>query len=269
MLDVIKDAGLDGLRLTGWPKSLETYNMSAPILERELSRRGLRLATLSFGGDASNPAAHAGILASAHEACKLLKSFGSDVLTVFSPRRPNKVLVRHHMKIACDFWNRLGELSLGYGIRSGSHNHSQGQLVENQDEIELMLKLTDPKLFNWSPDTVHLYLGGCDIPALFEKHARRLISMDYVDAKYVYATRDLVLPNGKIEKAGTQEATFMLCNQDFGDGEVPLPTLTAILKKVRYRGWITIDHHYTPVSPLHSFRRCRQYITQRLEPIYK
>ncbi|MEZ5353742.1 MAG: sugar phosphate isomerase/epimerase [Bryobacteraceae bacterium] len=269
MLDVIKDAGLDGFRLTGWPKSLETYNMPAAVLEKELSRRRLRLATLSFGGDASNPAAHASILASAHEACKMLKHFGSDVLTVFSPRRPNKVLVRHHMKIACDFWNRLGELSLGYGIRSGSHNHSQGQLVENQDEVELMLSLTDPKRFNWSPDTIHLYLGGCDIRGLFEKYAHRLISMDYVDAKYVYATSDLHLPNGRIEKAGTQEATFMLCNQDFGDGEVPLPALTAILKKVQYRGWITIDHHYAPVSPLHSLSRCRRYIGERLEPIYR
>ena len=269
MLDVIKDTGFDGFRLTGWPQSLERYGMQVPVLEKELSRRNLRVATMSWGGQASDPAEHAKMQASAHEACKFLKHFGSDVLTVFSPRRPNKVLVREHMRIACDFWNRLGDLCAGYGIRAGQHNHSQGQLVESQDEVELMLKLTDPQRFYWSPDTIHLYLGGCDITGLFEKYAHRLLSMDLVDAKYVFATQDLVLANGSVEKAGTQNATFMLCNQDYGDGEVDLKAILQVLKRVRFKGWITIDHHYTPVSPHHSFSRCRRYIRETLEPIYK
>jgi sugar phosphate isomerase/epimerase len=269
MLDVIKDTGFDGFRLTGWPQSLDRYGMQAPVLEKELSRRNLRVATMSWGGQASEPAEHPKLEASAHEACKFLKHFGSDVLTVFSPRRPNKVLVREHMRIACEFWNRLGDLCAAYGIRAGQHNHSQGQLVESEDEVELMLKLTDPKRFHWSPDTIHLYLGGCDITALFEKYAHRLLSMDLVDAKYVFATKDLVLANGNVEKAGTQGATFMLCNQDYGDGEVDLPAILRILRRTRFKGWITIDHHYTPVSPSHSFSRCRKYIRETLEPIYK
>jgi inosose dehydratase len=269
MLDVIKDAGLDGFRLNGWPQTLQRYNMPPDLLEKELSKRGLRLATLSFGGQASDPAEHAKIEANAHEACKFLKRFGSDLLTVFAPRRPNKVLVREHMRVTCQFWNRLGDLAASYGIRAGQHNHSQGALVESQDEVELMLKLTDPKKFNWSPDTVHLYLGGCDIPYLFQKHGHRLISMDYVDAKYVYADKDLVLANGSVEKAGSQNGTFMLCNQDLGDGEIEFPALHRVLKKNRFKGWITIDHHYTPVSPKHSFTRCRSYIREKLEPIYR
>jgi sugar phosphate isomerase/epimerase len=268
MLDVIKDTGFDGFRLTGWPQSLDRYGMQAPVLEKELSKRNLQVATMSWGGAASDPAQHAKLEASAHEACKFLKHFGSDVLTVFSPSRPNKVLVREHMRIACEFWNRVGDICAGYGIRAGQHNHSQGQLVESQDEVELMLKLTDPKRFNWSPDTIHLYIGGCDIIGLFQKYARRLISMDLVDAKYVFATKDLVLPNGLVEKAGTHNATFMLCNQDYGDGEVDLQGILRILRANRFKGWITIDHHYTPVSPRHSFTRCRKYISERLTPIY-
>jgi len=269
MLDVIKDVGLDGFRLNGWPQTLDRYGMPAARLEKELSKRNLRLATLSFGGAADEPAQHSAIEANAHKACQFLKSFGSDLLTVFSPRRPNKVLMREHMRIACGFWNRIGDLAATYGIKAGQHNHSQGQLVESQDEVELMLKLTDPKKFGWSPDTVHLYLGGCNIPYLFEKYGNRLVSMDYVDAKYVYASKDVTLPNGKVDKAGTHNATFMLCNQDLGDGEIDFRVLHRVLKKNRFRGWITIDHHYTPVSPKHSFTRCRQYIREKLEPIYR
>ena len=268
MLDVIKDTGFDGFRLTGWPRSLETCNMPVAVLDKELNKRNLRVATMSWSGQASEPAEHPKLEASAHGACKFLKQFGSDVLTVFAPRRPNKVLVRQHMQIACEFWNRLGDLCATYGIRAGQHNHSQGQLVESQDEVELMLKLTDPKRFHWSPDTIHLYIGGCDIIGLFEKYGHRLLSMDLVDARYIYATQDLVVPNGRVEKAGTQNATFMLSNQDYGDGEVDLQGILRILKKNRFKGWITIDHHYAPVSPRHSFSRCRKYIKEKLDPIY-
>jgi inosose dehydratase len=268
MLDVIRDTGFDGFRLTGWPASLEKYNMAVPVLERELERRGLRLATLSFGGQADDPAEQPAILAQARKACELLRRFGATEMAVFSPRRVNKVLVREHLRRACEFYNRLGDLCGEYGVRPGLHNHSQGQLVESQDEVELMLQLTDPKRFHWAPDTIHLYLGGCDVAGLFEKYAGRLVLMDYVDVKYTYAAQDLVLPNGKVEKAGTHNATFMLSNKDLGDGVLDFPALHRVLRRVRYKGWIVIDHHYTPVSPEHSFRRCRRYIKERLEPIY-
>jgi inosose dehydratase len=269
MLDVIKDTGFDGFRLVGWPQSLERYNMPEAALERELSKRGLHLATLSFGGQADDAEEQPKILASAHEACRLLRRFGATELVVFSPRRVNKVLEREHIRVACEFYNRLGDLCAGYGIRAGLHNHSQGQLIESQDEVELMLRLTDPGRFHWAPDTIHLYLGGCNIVELFEKYGRRLIFMDYVDAKYVYAYQDVRSANGKVDKAATQNATFLLCNQDLGDGEVDFPSLHRILKQSGYKGWINIDHHFTPVSPRYSFTRCRKYIRERLEPIYR
>jgi sugar phosphate isomerase/epimerase len=268
MLDVIKDTGFDGFRFTGWPGSLEKFNLTIPFLEKELSKRGVRIATLSFGGPVSDPARHKEVEKSAHEACKFLKTFGATELAVFSPSRPNKVLVREHMRIACEFYNHLGDICAGYGIKAGLHNHSQGQLVESQDEVELMLKLTDPKRFHWAPDTIHLYIAGCNIVQLFEKYAHRLILMDFVDGKYTFAREDLHVPNGRIEKAGTHNATFMLSNKDLGDGEVDLPALTRILKKRSYKGWICVDHHYAPVSPRHSFTRCMKHIREKLAPIY-
>src|SRR5438477_13174589 len=61
MLDVIKDAGFDGFRFVGWPEALDRYGLTLPFLDRELSRRGLRVATLSFSGDAYFAAWHAAI----------------------------------------------------------------------------------------------------------------------------------------------------------------------------------------------------------------
>src|SRR5579872_7092895 len=77
MLDVIKDTGFDGFRFVGWPASLEKYDLSLPFLDRELSKRNLRIATLSFHGDAHDPARHAEIDKAAHGACTFLKHFGA------------------------------------------------------------------------------------------------------------------------------------------------------------------------------------------------
>jgi inosose dehydratase len=268
MLDVVKDTGFDGFRFVGWPEALEKYDLSMSFLDRELSRRGLRIATLSFHGEANDPAKQEAMDKAAHGACAFLKHFGATELVVFSPKRPNKVLVREYLRVACEYYNHLGDLCAGYGIRAGLHNHSQGQLVESQDEVELMLKLTDPKRFHWAPDTVHLYMGGCNIGELFDKYAERLICMDFIDAKYEFAREDLRVPNGKAEKAGSQNATFMLSNRDLGDGEIDFPRLTRALKRVRYKGWIVVDDHYTPLGPRQDFSRSMKYIRETLLPIY-
>jgi len=268
MLDVIKDTGFDGFRFVGWPGSLEKYNLTLPFLDRELSKRNLRIATLSFNGEAHDPSKHAAIDKSAHAACTFLKHFGATEIVVFSPRRPNKVLVREYLRIACDYYNHLGDLCAEYGIRAGLHNHSQGQLVESQDEVELMLKLTDPKRFHWSPDTVHLYMAGCNIGELFDKYAERLICMDFIDGKYEFQRQEMHLPNGKVEKPGSQNGTFMLSNRNLGEGEIDFQRLTRALKRVRYKGWIVVDDHYTPAGPREDFSRSMKFIHEKLQPIY-
>jgi inosose dehydratase len=268
MLDVIKDTGFDGFRFVGWPDSLQKYDLSMSFLDQELSKRGIRIATLSFSGEASDAAQHPAIDKSAHAACAFLNHFGATVLTVFSPRRPNKVLVREYLRVACEYYNHLGDLCADYGIKAGLHNHSQGQLVESQDEVELLLKLTEPKRFHWAPDTVHLYMAGCKIGELFDRYAERLISMDFIDGKYEFARQDLRLPNGKVERAGTQNATFMLSNRNLGEGEINFMRLTRALRRVRYKGWIVVDDHYTPLGPREDFSRSMKYIRQKLQPIY-
>src|SRR5260370_23885859 len=65
MLDVIKDTGFDGFRFVGWPDSLQKYDLSMSFLDRELSKRGWRIATLSFNRPPHDPPPHAPIAHSA------------------------------------------------------------------------------------------------------------------------------------------------------------------------------------------------------------
>jgi sugar phosphate isomerase/epimerase len=267
MLDVLRDAGLNGFRLTGWPSSLKKFNMPEAVLEKELSKRNLEIATLTFIAPGHQVSEQPRIRESAKLACEFLRRFGTKNLAVFSGQRPEKVLIQQLLPEACKFYNEIGDICAEYGIRAGLHNHLD-QLVESQEEVELMLKLTNPRQFGWAPDTIHLHLAGANVVQLFEKYGHRLNLMDYVDAKYTYAGEKIELANGLVEKPGAANGTFMLSNQDLGDGVLDFPALHRVLKKNRYKGWIVIDHHYTPISPLHSFTRCRQYIRNKLEPIY-
>ena len=267
ILDVMKDTGFTGIRMTSFPGCLTQYNLTVPLLQKELDKRGLRIATISYGGPADDRSKHEQLEKSARQALGFLKEFGATELVVFSPSRVPKVQVPERIRIACEFYNHLGDVAAEYGFRAGLHNHL-GQIVEGQDEVEYFLKVVDPKRFHFAPDTAHLHLAGCNVVELFEKYAGRMIFMDYKDAKNTPAQEDIRLANGRVLKAGSSSATFMNSIYDLGDGEIDFPRLTRILKQRKYRGWICVDLDHVRVSARHSFGRCGQYIRQKLEPIY-
>src|SRR5215470_16556295 len=55
ILEVMRDTGFIGIRLTGFPGVLKTYNLTTAQLEREVSKRNLEVVTISFGGPAHDP----------------------------------------------------------------------------------------------------------------------------------------------------------------------------------------------------------------------
>src|SRR6266851_26092 len=70
ILDVMRDTGFIGVRLTGYPGILKTYNLTAAQLEREVARRNLYVCTISFGGPVDDPAQHKKVVENAKEAMR-------------------------------------------------------------------------------------------------------------------------------------------------------------------------------------------------------
>lgn len=267
ILDVMKDTGFTGIRMTSFPDCLKRYDLTVQTAQKELDKRGLRIATISFGGPADDRTKHEQVEKSAREALGFLKEFGATELVVFTPARVPKILTPERIHVAAEFYNHLGDVAKEYGFRAGFHNHLD-ELVEEQDEVEMLLKLTDPKRFGFAPDTAHLQLAGCNVVDLFEKYVDRLMFMDYKDSKNTPAAKDFVLPNGRTLKARSANATFMNSIYDLGDGEVNFPRLHRILKRHKYKGWICVDLDYARVSARDSFGRCMKYVREKLEPIY-
>ncbi len=268
VLDVMRDTGFIGIRLTGFPGVLKKYEMTAAQMEREVSKRNLQVITISFGGPANEPAQHARVVASAREAMKFLQGFGAKHLVVFPPGRMKPGTdVNAGFDAMCKCFNRIGEAAGEMGFQAGVHNHLD-EMVEGPEEVDRCMAQTDPKLFHFAPDTAHLHLAGSNVVEKLGKYRNRLMFMDYKDAKWTTPAADVKLDNGRVLPRNSREAKFFSSIYDFGDGEIDFPACHRILKDISYRGWICVDLDTARNGPRASYERCGAYVVKRLEPIY-
>jgi sugar phosphate isomerase/epimerase len=247
ILDVMRDTGFIGLRLTQFPRILEIYGITQPQMEREVSKRGLQVVTISFNGPAQDAARHKEVLDSARQDMTFLKEFGASRLVVFSPNRKLGEAEGAFQNM-CECYNRLGELAGEMGFQAGLHNH-MGQMVQNEDELDRCMKTTDAKLFRLSPDTAHLHLAGMDVPKILARYRSRLMLADYKDAK-------------------RGAAAFPQNIFDLGDGEIDFPACHRVLRSIGYQGWLIVDLDIARQGPRASYERCGAYVTAKLEPLY-
>ncbi len=268
ILEVMRDTGFIGVRLTGFPAILKTYSLTTAQLEREVSKRNLHVATISFGGAVNDPTQHKRVVESAREAMRFLENFGAKILVVFPPARvkPGQDAERAFSAM-CEGFNLIGEAAREMGFQAGVHNHLD-EMVQGPEEVDRCMAMTDARLFNFAPDTAHLALGGSDVVRTFEKYKDRLVFMDYKDSRWTTPAADLTLPNGKMHKKESAEAKFFESIYDLGDGDIDFAACHRILKQIGYKGWICVDLDRTRNGPRASYEHCGRYIVEHLEPIY-
>jgi sugar phosphate isomerase/epimerase len=223
---------------------------------------------MSWSEPLQDPAARQKVLQSARDAMKFLADFGANHLVVFSPGRSAVASnAPGAFRELCEGCNQVGELAGELGFTAGLHNHL-GQMVQNQDEVDRFMSMTNPKVFGLSPDTAHLDLAGCDVVGTISRYRERIRFLDYKDAKWTVYTEDVVLPNGTVLPKNSPEARFYNSIYDLGDGEVDFPACHHILRDVKYRGWICVDLDIARHGALASYQRCGAYVVRTLEPIY-
>ena len=268
MLEVMKETGFIGVRLAGFPRILSDYHLTGTQMLGEVSKRNLRVVTISWNGPMHDPAQRQAVLDSARNAMKFLADFGASHLVVFSPSRSlPETQTPAAFRQLCERCNQIGELAGEMGFTAGLHNH-MGQMVQSQDEVDRFMAMTDPKLFGLSPDTCHLNLAGCDVVGTLNRYKHRIRFLDYKDSKWTTPTQNWVQPNGKTFPMDSEQARFFNSSYDLGDGQVDFPGCHRVLKSIEYHGWICVDLDTARLGPLADFHRCGAYIVNNLEPIY-
>jgi inosose dehydratase len=251
ILDVMKDTGFVGIRLTQFPQILNTYNITASRMQAEAAKRGCQIVTISFNGPTHDPAKRSEVIASAKTAMNFLKDFGANHLVVFPPNRSN--LSPAGFKAMCESFNEIGSTAREMGFYAGLHNH-MGEMVQTAEEVDRCMAMTDPKRFFFSPDTAHLHLAGCDVVKTLEKYKNRLMLADYKDAKRLPST-----PLNSFDK----ESIF-----DLGDGDIDFVGCHRVLKSIDFKGWLIVDLDIARKGPRASYERCCAYAVNHLESVY-
>jgi sugar phosphate isomerase/epimerase len=252
ILDVMRDTGFVGIRLTQFPQILKTYDITAAQMQKEASKRGCQIITISFNGPTHDPARRGEVIAAAKTAMNFLKEFDAHHLVVFPPNRSN-LTGEPAFKAMCDGFNEIGATAREMGFYAGLHNH-MAEMVQNPDEIDRCMAMTNPKLFYFSPDTAHLHLAGCDVAQTLEKHKQRLMMADYKDAKRLADTKPDSFDRNSIF--------------DLGDGEIDFPGCHRVLKSIAFKGWLVVDLDIARMGPRASYERCGKYVVDKLERVY-
>ena len=155
ILDVMKDTGFTGLRVTQFPQILQTYNITSAQMAAEVAKRGCHIVTISFSPPSRDAARRAEVIANARTAMTFLKEFGSKHLVVFSPNRTNAA-TPGAFQTMCDCFNEIGRAANDMGFKAGLHNH-MGQMVQTPEEVDKCMAMTDPKLFGF-PRIPRIYI---------------------------------------------------------------------------------------------------------------
>ncbi len=121
-----------------------------------------------------------------------------------------------------------------YGLTLCVHSHG-GSYIENPDEIQRLLEMTDPSLVNLCFDTGHVAFGGGDPVDLAEKLAGRIGHVHLKDIRLELLRGKLA--QGKDYVAAAQGGVFV----PLGEGDVDIPKIFEILQKSGYDGWIIVE----------------------------
>jgi sugar phosphate isomerase/epimerase len=108
--------------------------------------------------------------------------------------------------------NRAGAFAEKLGLKLAYHNHGP-EFANHGEEIEFLLRETDPARVWFLTDAGHAFRAGADIPAFIRKHHQRLTGLHIRDTK-----------DGK-ETA-------------LGSGEFPLEAVAAAIRETGWGGWV-------------------------------
>jgi inosose dehydratase len=168
--------------------------------------------------------------------------------------RPSDAMTDAEFEQFAKVLTKVGEITMGYGVRSCFHNHV-GSTIETREEIDRLFSMIDRDLVFQGPDIGHLAWAGVD-PVQFCR--------DYADSIKTVHLKDIdpdVLEKGLQEgwDYGTFSANGIFA--ELGQGMVDFPAIFEILEKADFSGWIVVETDVTQkATALESASISRSYL---------
>jgi len=219
------------------------------VVRTLLTERGLESAGSFIFDDIHDPSARERLLDIAERVCRLIAASGGTILSLID--KPDEVRVATAgrpdaaPRFDADRWgqmvdqlNALADVARRHGVYPVVHPHVGGYL-EFEDEIERLVADTDLDL---TLDTGHLAYARMDPVAMIDRYADRLGHVHFKDI------RPDVLARVDEEHLTFWEAIRAGIFCPIGDGLVDIGAVLAVLDKIGYDGFATIEQDRVPGS---------------------
>ena len=129
-----------------------------------------------------------------------------------------------------------------------------GSYVENGDELDQLIGMTDPDNLRLAPDIGYLAYAGLDPLAFVRAHSERIA---YVTLKDLDADlhEQHIWARGSLEEFWDAGGFLEL-----GQGDVDVEGLVALLREQEFNGWLAVGHDRPGRDPSASVQISRDYL---------
>lgn len=151
--------------------------------------------------------------------------------------------------------DEVGELMREYDVTPCLHPHV-GSWIEVEDEIEDVVRLTDPALVALGPDTGHLAWAGVDPVEFTKRHAARIRGLHVKDAR-------LAVPRApELRDADYRSVVAAGLWVEPGRGDLDLPGVLEALPP-GFDGWVVVEvDRPAAESSFESARASAEWVSQ-------
>ncbi|MCF6776060.1 myo-inosose-2 dehydratase [Thiotrichales bacterium 19X7-9] len=199
-----------------------------------------------------------------------MKAVGADVINlcecghgiqqadypVFSSHKP--VFNHKQWLLLINGLHELGRLAYDYQMRVSYHFHL-GTGVQNQDEVDYLMKHTSPNLLGLLLDTGHAYAADISLDYLFKHYGARINQVHLKDVRT--EVLDQVHKDQLTFMDGVRKGMFTVP----GDGCIDFDLVFKQLAQKQYQGWFIVEAEQDPAkaNPLEYANKARVFIREK------
>jgi len=243
------------------------YPRDPDVLKPALEQRGLQISSAWFSTFFSEEGRSDETVDKYVEHMNFLKAMGARVVNVCECGHCVQMGSGHvfdRQEYSDEQWQRvaeglnmIGEIARENEMINAYHYH-MGTMVQNLEETDRLMELTDPALVHLLVDTGHAHYAGDDPLSIVLKYGPRIRNVHLKDIRQ--GILDMV-HSGKMSFLNSVKAGVFTVP---GDGCIDFFPIFKALAEVDYQGWFVVEAEQDPdkANPLEFAKMARNFIRE-------